>query len=66
MPYRGFRFWAEIISHAVWLYHRSPLSFREVEVLLPAPGIIVFHGTTRLGVTGSARSTAAALRRRRP
>ena len=26
--YRGYRFPAEIISHAVWLYHRFCLSFR--------------------------------------
>ncbi len=30
-PYAGFRYLAEIISHAVWLYHRFTLSFREVE-----------------------------------
>ena len=29
--YRGFRFPAEIISHAVWLYHCFSLSLREVE-----------------------------------
>ena len=28
--YKGFRFPVEIISHCVWLYHRFPLSFREV------------------------------------
>ena len=35
MPsYRGYRFPPEIISHAVWLYHRFALSFRDVEDLL--------------------------------
>ncbi len=29
--YRGYRFPPEIISHAVWLYHRFSLSFRDVE-----------------------------------
>jgi putative transposase len=29
--YTGFRYPVEIISHCVWLYHRFPLSFREVE-----------------------------------
>ena len=29
--YRGYRFPAEIMSHAVWLYHRFSLSFRDVE-----------------------------------
>ena len=26
---KGFRFQSEVISHAVWLYHCFPLSFRE-------------------------------------
>ena len=30
VSYKGFRFPAEVISHAVWLYHRFPLSYREV------------------------------------
>jgi putative transposase len=29
--YQRHRFPSEIISHAVWLYHRFCLSFREVE-----------------------------------
>jgi putative transposase len=29
--YKGYRFPVEIISHCVWLYHRFPLSLREVE-----------------------------------
>ncbi|MGW2770952.1 IS6 family transposase, partial [Streptomyces sp. NPDC001275] len=28
--YKGYRFPAEVIGHAVWLYHRFPLSYREV------------------------------------
>ncbi len=32
--YRGHRFPPEIISHAIWLYHRFTLSFRDVEDLL--------------------------------
>ncbi len=32
--YRSHRFPAEIISPAVWLYHRFTLSFRDVEDLL--------------------------------
>ncbi len=32
--YRGCRFPAEIISHAVWLYVRFGLSFRDTESLL--------------------------------
>ena len=32
--YKGHRYPAQIISHCVWLYHRFPLSFREVEEMM--------------------------------
>ena len=35
-PYRGFRFPAEFIEHAVWLYHCFSLSLREVKLILAA------------------------------
>ena len=44
---RGYRFPREIISHAVWLYHRFCLSFRDVEDLLAERGIIVSYETIR-------------------
>ncbi|MFB6878627.1 IS6 family transposase [Streptomyces sp. NPDC056323] len=64
--YKGFRFPAEVISHAVWLYHRFPLSFREVEELLLARGITVFHEAIRRRCDRFGPRYAAALRRRRP
>lgn len=45
--YRGYRFPPEIISHAVWLYHRFCLSFRDVEDLLAERGITVSYETIR-------------------
>jgi transposase-like protein len=36
--YQGYRFPGEIISHCVWLYHRFPLSFREVEEMMRERG----------------------------
>jgi len=48
--YQRHRFPSEIISHAVWLYHRFCLSFREVKELLAARGItigIVMYGRSR-------------------
>ena len=45
--YAGYRFRAEIIDHAVWLYCRFPLGLRMVEELLAARGIIVSHETVR-------------------
>ena len=45
--YHGFRFPGEIISHAVWLYHRFTLSFRDVEELLASRGIEVTYESIR-------------------
>jgi len=42
--YAGCRFPAEIISYAVWLPFRVPLSLRMVDELLTACGIVVSHG----------------------
>src|SRR5258708_39827150 len=42
-PYHGYRFPPEIIAHAVWLYFRFHLSFRDVQDLLAERGIIVSH-----------------------
>ena len=46
--YRGYRFPPEIISHAVWLYHRFCVSFRDVEDLLAQRGITVSYEAIRL------------------
>jgi putative transposase len=46
--YYGHRFPPEIISYAVWLYHRFCMSFRDVEDLLAERGIIVSYETIRL------------------
>jgi putative transposase len=45
--YRGHRFPPEIISHAVWLYHRFCLSFRDVEDVLAERGIAVSYESIR-------------------
>jgi len=45
--YQRHRFPSEIISHAVWLYHRFCLSFREVEELLAERGLTVTYETVR-------------------
>ena len=45
--YHGYRFPPEIISHAVWLYYRFCLSFRDVEDLLARRGITVSYETIR-------------------
>ncbi len=38
---------AELISHAVWLYFRFPLSLRMVEEMLAARGVAVTYETIR-------------------
>jgi putative transposase len=45
--YHGYRFPPTIISHAVWLYHRFCLSFRDVEDLLAERGIVVSYESIR-------------------
>jgi putative transposase len=60
--YRGFRFPAEIISHCVWLYHRFPLSLREVQEMMLARGVIVSHETIRQWCATFGQTYANALR----
>jgi putative transposase len=64
-PYRGYRFPPEIIAHAVWLYFRFHLSFRDVQDLLAERGIIASHETIRAWSSKFGSSYAAGLRRRR-
>jgi putative transposase len=63
--YRRHRFPPEIISHAVWLYHRLCLSFRDVEDLLAVRGVIVSHEAIRYWCTKFGLDYTRKLRRRR-
>ena len=42
-PHHRHRFPADLISHAVWLYHVFSLSFRDVQLLLAERGVIVSY-----------------------
>lgn len=64
--YKGFRYPVEIISHCVWLYHRFPLSFREVEEMMLARGVVISHETIRAWCQKFGQTYANGLRRRRP
>src|SRR5919206_1249705 len=64
--YAGHRFPAEIISHAVWLYFRFPLSLRHVDEILAARGITVSHETVRQWALKFGQSFANQIRRRLP
>jgi putative transposase len=64
--YAGYRFPAEIISHAVWLYFRFPLSLRHVDEILAARGIVVSHETIRQWGLKFGQAFANQIRRRLP
>jgi putative transposase len=64
--YARHRFPAEVISHAVWLYFRFPLSLRTVEEMLATRGILVSHETVRLWALKFGQSFAKQIRRRLP
>jgi len=63
--YKGYRFPAEIISHAVWLYFRFSLSYRDVEELMAERGVIVTYETVRQWCQKFGQHYANQLRRRR-
>ncbi len=63
--YHGYRFPPEIISQAVWLYHRFCLSFRDAEDLLAQRGITVTYETIRRWCRTFAPAYARTLRHRR-
>ncbi len=62
--YKRYRFPAEIIQYAVWLYHRFNLSHRDIEDLLAERGIIVSYESIRLWSNKFGTKYAAKLRRK--
>jgi putative transposase len=60
------RFPAEIISHAVWLYFRFCLSYRDVEELLFARGVMVTYEAIRKWCRKFGQLYGNELRQRRP
>jgi putative transposase len=64
--YPGYRFPAEIISHAIWLYHVFSLSLRDVELILAERGVTVTHESIRQWSLRFGTDFARRLRRRRP
>ncbi|MFM0258439.1 IS6 family transposase [Paraburkholderia sediminicola] len=67
ISYASYRFPPDVISYAVWLYYRFPLSLRMVEELLAARGIDLTYETVRrwsvkfgVGLARRIRSTALA------
>ncbi len=64
VSYRSHRFPHEIISHAVWHYHRFCLSFADVDDLLAQRGITVSYETIRQWCRKLGIEYARTLRRR--
>jgi len=66
LSFKRHRFPADVIRHAVWLYFRFTLSFRDVEELLAQRGIDVSHETIRCWTIKFGPQIARNLKRRRP
>src|SRR5213083_969802 len=64
--YRRHRFPPPIIQHAIWLYLRFTLSYRDVEDLLAERGVEVSYETVRRWVLKFGPGIAQKLRRSRP
>ena len=62
--YRGPRIPSEIISHAVWPYHRFRLSLRDVENLLADRGVAVSYEAFRYWCVKFGPTYARSLRRK--
>jgi len=66
ISYKRYRFPPEIIQHAVWLYFRFTLSFRDVEDLLAERGLDVSYESIRYWVLKFGKQYARKINRRRP
>jgi putative transposase len=65
-PYTDHRYPTEIISYAVWLYFRFTLSFRDIEELLAARGLVVTYEAVRQWCLKFGHQYAKEIRCRRP
>ena len=66
ISFKRHRFPADVIRHAVWLYFRFSLSFRDLQDLLAQRGIEVSYETIRCWTIKFGPLIARRLRRRRP
>ena len=65
-PDNSYRFPPAIISRAIWLHFRFPLSLRMVEEMLAARGIVVSHETVRQWALKFGQGLANEIRGRLP
>lgn len=66
LSFKRHRFPPDVIRHAVWLYFRFTLSFRDVEELLAQRGIEVTYETIRCWTIKFGPQIARNLKRQRP
>src|SRR5258705_3006077 len=66
ISYARHQFPPDVIRHAVWLYLRFTLSYRDVEDLLAERGLDISYETVRSWVLKFGPVIARRLRRRRP
>ena len=63
VSYSGYRFLPDVISYAVWLYYRFPLSLRMVEELLAVRGINLAYEICTVATTLTHRRSDSRTRR---
>jgi len=66
VSYKRHRFRPEVIQHAVWLYFRFTLSFRDVKDLLAERGLDVSYESIRYWVLKFGKQYARMIDRKRP
>src|SRR5437764_8028357 len=66
LSYRRHRFPPTLIQHAIWLYLRFTLSYRDVEEVLTQRGLDISYETVRRWVLKFGPLIARNLRQRRP
>jgi transposase-like protein len=66
LSFKRHRFTPEIIRHAIWLYARFTLSYRDIEELLSERGVDASYETVRRWVLKYGLAIAANIRRSRP
>ncbi len=64
--YKRYRYPAEITAHTIWLYFQFNLSFRDVEELMAARGVLLSYEIVRRWTLKFGQQYANELRRRRP
>ena len=63
---KRYRYPAEIISHAIWMYHRFNISYRDIEEMLRYRGILVSYETVRTWSNKFGKSFADIIKKKEP